>query len=254
MRSVTALCLVAALSGCEALTDIADGVEPPKASLTRVDLLHAPTTTQLLAFECDALLGSATCSGLGLPSAPAEKKLTYNFDLVFDLKNPNPDLPIPLVEVLIGMQVFDLSNLGAACISFCDPEDEDCAPAMNAEGACAVDDAKDVKGPEDLIPSVDDLVDLAEDAVTGDLGDNNSWRVIPGGDRVEGHIQFDLSANVMLDLADVLIEDALNDLIDGRNVKVKVPYTTEGTVFFDVPQLGRHATGFGPWDDSWVLE
>ena len=58
----------------------------------------------------------------------------------------------------------------------------------------------------------------------------------------------------MLGLSNVLIEDALNDVIDGRQPKVDVPYSTEGTVFFDVPKLGRHAAAFGPWDDTWTLK
>lgn len=240
-------------SGCAALEDIADGVDPPEAALNRVDLIHAPTTEELLAWQCDSMLGQAFCNSLGLPNAPGDRKLTYSFDLVFDLSNPNKSVPIPLVEVLVGMRVFDLTDLGAACISFCDPDDEECVPSRNAEGACAVDEADEVKGPEDLIPTVDDLVGLTEDVIAGDL-DNEDWRVIPGGEDTEGHIQFDLSAAVMLDLADVLLEDAVNDVIDGRQVSVDVPYTTEGTVFFDVPKLGRHAIGFGPWDDKWVLE
>lgn len=244
------------LGGCDALEDLADGVEAPKASLNRVDLIHAPTTNELLAWQCEPLFGAVPCENFGLPPAPGSKKLTYSFDLVFDLKNPNPDLPIPLVEALIGMRVFDLAdNLGAACISFCDPEAEDCTPGLNVEGACAVDDTKNVQGPDDLIPTVDDLVDLADDLANGNADqDNGDWRVIKGGESTEAHLQFDLKADVMLGLADLLLQDALDDVISGKKVSVEVPYTTEGTVFFDVPKLGRHATGFGPWDDAWVLE
>lgn len=254
MRNTALLALALGLGGCAALEDIADGVEPPEAALNRVDLLHAPTGEELVAWQCDALFGSAVCQGAGLPAAPGPKKLTYSFDLVFDLSNPNKSIPIPLVEILIGMHVFDVNNLGSACISFCDPDVEDCTPALNAEGACLVEEADEVKSPEDLIPTVDDLVDLAEDAAAGELGENTDWRVIPGGEDTEGHIQFDLSANVMLDLADLLLEDAVDDALNNRPISVEVPYTTEGTVFFDVPKLGRHAAGFGPWDDSWVLE
>ena len=208
----------------------------------------------LVAWQCAETLGAVTCEGLGLPPKPGPKKLTYSFNLVFDVGNPNPSLPIPLVEALVGMNVFDTSNLGTACIRFCDPDDETCEPAINPEGACEVDDARNVKGPEDLVPTVDDLIDLARDEVTGQAGDNGDWRVIPGGESVEAHIQFDMSADVMLSLANLLIEDALNDVLDGRTVRVEVPYTTEGTLFFDAPRLGRYATGFGPWEDQWVLQ
>ena len=38
-----------------------------------------------------------------------------------------------------------------------------------------------------------------------------------------------------------------------RNVNLKIPYTMDGTLFFDIPTLGRKALGFGPWDDDWKL-
>ena len=120
-RAPIALFGLALLGGCEALEDLADGVEPPEAALNRVDLLGAPTATQLVAWQCEETLGTLACDGLGLPPAPGPKKLTYKFDLVFDLSNPNPELPIPLVEALVGVDVFSDNNLGAACISFCDP-------------------------------------------------------------------------------------------------------------------------------------
>lgn len=244
-------------AGCDTLEDVIDGVEPPEASLARVDLIHAPTINELLSWQCDDLaeqLFPGACAAVGLGDRPRKNALTYSFDLVFDLYNPNKRIPIPLVEVLLGMNVFDKANLGAVCVSFCDPDAEDCTPGLNVEGACAVEDAQDVKGPEDLIPTVDELVDLTEKAVTGELGSNDDWRVVRGTSSVEAHVQFDLSADVMVDLAGLLLEDAVFDFLDGRQISIEVPFTTEGTLFFDVPELGRHAVGFGPWDDSWVLE
>lgn len=241
-------------TGCAILEDVADGVKAPKSSLNRVDLLHAPTALELVSWQCEPLLGANFCGSLGLPATPTADDLMYSFDLVFDVRNPNSKVPIPLVEVLIGMNVIDTANLGTACISFCDPDEEACEPAVNAEGACEVDESDQLKGPEDLIPTVDDLIDLADDAVSGELGENGAWRYIPGGSTVEAHIQFDLASDVMLQLADFLVEEALDDLIAGRNLKIDVPYATEGTVFFDVPELGRHAAGFGPWEDTWVLK
>jgi hypothetical protein len=246
------------LSGCEVLDDIQNGVKAPEAALNRVDLIHAPKVDELLAWQCLELAGSdplalGGCSAAGLDDKPREAALIYSFDLVFDLSNPNESLPIPLIEALLGMNVYDDQNLGSVCISFCDPEEEDCSPAKNAEDACRVDESDDVKGPEDLIPTVEDLVGLSEDVLEGNL-DNGDWRWIEGGETVESHLRFDLSADVMIDLADELLTDAVGDVLSGRNVEVEVPYAADGTVFFDVPELGRKAIGFGPTANTWILE
>ena len=245
-------------AGCDVIEDIQNGVQPPDAALNRVDLVHAPKVDELLSWQCLELAGGdplaqSGCAVAGLDDKPRLADLTYSFDLVFDLSNPNDSLPIPLVEALLGMNVYQDQNLGSVCISFCDPEVDDCEPAANAEDACRVDEADDVKGPEDLIPTVDDLVGLSEAALEGDL-DNGDWRWIEGGETVEAHLRFDLFADVMLDLTDELLTDAVNDVIAGRRVQVEVPYAADGTVFFDVPELGRKAIGFGPAENTWILE
>jgi hypothetical protein len=241
------------LGGCEVLDDIADGVEAPTAALERVDLVHAPEVDELAAWQCYEAFSDVVCQTGGLSSKPKKNQLKYSFDLVFDLGNPNESIPIPLVELLLGMDVYEGNNLGRACVSFCDPDVEDCAPAIDAEGACQADEAEDVDSFEDIIPTVEDLVDIGE-AVMGDDLDNGDWRWVNGGESVEAHIQFDLDADVMLDLGDELINDALDDVLAGRNIKLEVPYAADGSVFFDVPELGRKAIGFGPAENTWVVQ
>lgn len=228
------------------------GVEPPQASLNRVDLVQAPSTMDLVGYGCEELLGGTTCALAGLESPP-KRDLLFSFDVVFDLTNPNEDLPIPLVETLLGFTAFDTANLGALCVSFCDPDDETCTPGANVVGACDTEGAQDVDGPEDLVPTVDELIGLAEAAAAGGL-DNGDWRVIAGGESLETHLQFDLGIDPMLQIGDELLAQAVDDVIGGKRVELEVPYTVEGTLFFDVPELGRHMIGFGPFDDLWQLK
>ncbi len=244
-------------TGCEQiLDDIKDGVEPPEAALNRVDLFHAPTVMELVNWQCVESFGTdalSPCTLSGLDDKPRQKELTYSFDLVFDLSNPNDAIPIPLVEALLGMNVYDDQNLGAVCVSFCDPDDEECVPADDAEGACLADEADEVKSPEDLIPTVEDLVGITE-GVLEDGFDNGDWRWIEGGETVEAHLRFDLFADTMLDLADEVLTDAVTDVIEGKKVEVDIPYAADGTVFFDVPELGRKGIGFGPTENTWRLQ
>jgi hypothetical protein len=231
------------LGGCEQLEGI----------LNRLDLVENPTVNQVAGWGCQEFLGQTFCENtLGL-NAPNKNQMQFSFDIVFDLTNPNPNLPIPLVETLLGFTAFEAANLGSICVTFCDPEEEDCAPAVNAVGACDPKGANDVDSPEDLIPTVEDLLELGEAVAAGEF-DNGDWRVIKGGQTLESHIQFDLGIDPFLNISDELLNQAVDDVVDGRKIQLDIPFTAEGTLFFDVPQLGREAIGFGPFDDVWTLK
>ena len=256
LLSLLLLSALPAVSGCAILEDVVNGVQLPSGDMNRVDLVRAPSTNQMLSWSCVELLGSALCSTVGLGTAPSTQDLLFSFDLVFDLSNPNDAIPIPLVELLLGMSVFEGANLGVACISFCDPQDEACLPALDAQNACQADDSQEgAPSAGDLIPTVDELVNLANNVVNGeDLGyGNGDFRYIEPLGTMEAHIQFDLAPDIVLGLADELLGQAVDDVIGGQNVKLNIPYAVEGSMFFDVPENGRYALGFGPFADQWDL-
>jgi hypothetical protein len=243
--------LLFVLVGCDDLEGVL-GARAPVANLERVALVRAPKSEELLGYGCAQALGDGACATVGL-EAPARNELSFSFDLVFSLSNPNA-FPVPLVETLLGFSAFDQDNLGSVCVSFCDPGDPSCEPAIDAKGACDPEGSRQVAGPEDLIPTVDDLVRLAEGAASGEAGvENGEWRVIDPFGSTESHVQFDLGIDPLLQIADDLLNQALNDVFAGQSPTFDVPYTVEGTLFFDVPTLGRHAVGFGPLSDRWEL-
>lgn len=298
--------LTLGLGGCGAVEKILENPpELPGASLRKVDLVKAPSVEQLAAWACFDYGGDAnTCGLLGFHSKPKKRQMQFSFDLVFDLTNPNAAFPIPLVELLLGFVVYKDQNLGAICVSFCDPDQEDCSPADTPEGACRVEEAEDLTSIDDLIPTVPDLLDLADELLDGSFGDNFAWRTIPafseqmchpstaecaeeeiGGvphmccddtceplsrgcrvgegasgeicalcdGHVEAHIGFDLEIDAMLSILEKLFEKAVDDLLAGDPVRFVIPYEVEGTLFFDIPKLGRKALGFGPFDDKWKI-
>lgn len=225
------------------------GADLPTAKLNRVDLLQSPSVNQMLGYGCGEFVGAALCGGAGL-DVPRKQDLLFQFDLVFDVDNRSV-VPIPLVETLLGFTAFEENNLGSVCVTYCDPDDEDCTAGINLEGACDPGDAKGVKGPQDLIPSVEDLVTVAGDLQDG--VDASDWKVVKPGDSVETHVQFDLGVDPMLGLFDSLLEQSVDEFLGGKRVSLEVPYTVEGSVFFDVPDVDKYAIGFGPFADTWAL-
>lgn len=306
MRGWTLAALLALTTGCDTVRELVKNPpELPAANLRQVDLVKAPSFDDLAAWTCFDFGGSgATCGLLGWDAKPARKDMQFGFDLVFDLFNPNSAFGIPLVELLLGFVVYDDQNLGAICVSFCDPSEADCDPASTPEDACKVDTSEDIDGIDDLVPTVDDLLDLADDVLDGSVDENFHWRTIPkfseqmchdaedacveeevdgvaqmccgdtceplargctvgegeGGDtcalcdgHVEAHIAFDLEIDTMLGILETLFEDAVDALLAGRAFDFVIPYSVDGTVFFDVPKLGREALGFGPFDSTWAI-
>lgn len=248
-RLPLAAALVLPLAGCDILDDAANGVDSPTASFMQLDVVKAPAVDDMAAWACFEWVGRDYCQLLW-DRKPGNAKMQLSFDIVFELGNPNTDIPIPLVELLLGMTVIEDTNLGSVCVSFCDPDDEECTPQPNAEGACSMDDVTDVKEPGDLVPTVDDLLEIGEDVLTGELEEDNwAWRTIPPQETVESHIRFDLATATVYRLAEALVTQAMEDFIDDRPVSLKVPYTVDGSLFFNVPRTGRYALGFGPTEE-----
>jgi hypothetical protein len=237
--------------GCDAVKSAAGAISPPGAEFIGVDLIESPSARELARWGCYEFLGSTPCEAAGLN--PIQKsKLGFAFDVVFDLSNENSKIPIPLVEILLATTVYESENLGAVCISFCDPDAEDCTPDANAEGACDAENAEEVTTPADLVPTVDELTEIATDVATGDF-DNGEFRVIPAGSSIESHIIFDFNIDTMLSLSEHILLDLGEDLLADRPLEADIPYTMDGTLFFTVPEMGRFGIGFGPVESTWEL-
>ncbi len=300
-----ALLLLPTLAGCDLLGTITEPPKPPRAELIGVELVDAPTIDQLAGYGCYTYVGDDFLCGtlLGLNKV-AKKKLLFGFDVILDLSNPNPAYPIPLTEMLIGVTVFDATQLGSVCVTFCDPDDPLCDPTTPNPMACQVDDTTDLNGPLDLVPTVDDLIDITTDALDGTLDENLEIRSIPratyevcyrddamceelteDGVRMlccddecidlapscrlefdpdgrpcslcdghtEAHVRFDLGIDPMFELLESFLMGIAEDVVSGKPIELEIPVSAEGTVFFEVPVLGRYGVGFGPFETTWNL-
>lgn len=252
--TATAACALSAsgtaLVGCDAVSKLA-GIQAPGAEMIGVDLVKNPNTNKIMRWACYEWFGSSTCQLAGWDSKPGRDAMTFSFDLGFDLSNPNEDIAIPLVEILMGLLVFDGDDLGAVCVSFCNPDEEECEPSRNAEGACSLDDAKEVDQASDLVPSSKKALDIAKDVASGTPDENNSFRVVPPKGSIEGHVQFDIDVDTIFNIMEDLIVNAVSN---GSLNNLLIPYETEGNLFFNVPRFGRYAFGYGPWEDEWAIQ
>ena len=246
-------CVSLGSMGCE---DVLKNVKAPDALLDRIDLLEAPGAMKLARYACHQWVGSASVCEAAVGSKPKKSNMRFSFDVVFELNNPNKNFPIPLVEMLLAMNVYpDDTNqdLGAVCVSFCDAGDESCTPDADAQTACDLSSATQVDTVSDVVPSVDDMIELASDVANGETDNSYEFQYIPKGGSTEAHVQLDLNIDVMLTVMETLLYEAAEDALAGRNVKIKVPHESEGNVFFNAPELGRYAVGFGPFEDTWNL-
>ena len=138
-HAASALLLAAAalpLSSCDALQQVLEeGVQAPTSGLSRVDLTQSPSLNQLLTYSCHTYLNAGSSACLASWNGPPAKRDAVL--LRHRLRPLQPQLrhPDPLVELLMGFSVFEDQNLGAVCVSFCDPEAEDRDSAsQNVEG------------------------------------------------------------------------------------------------------------------------
>ena len=249
-----------AMVGCDAIEKVAGKIVAPGAELNRVDLLDAPTAREFARYGCHQILveelqfvtHQACKEAIGNNINPAN--MEFSFDIVFDLANNNEKVPIPLVEILLGTTVYNNQDLGAVCISFCDPDAEECDTTTDAETACDVESAKEVDEPADLVPTVDDLTSLAQTVAEEGGIPNDEFRVIPAQDSIEAHIQFDFNIVTVLNLGANIIKDLAEDYLENRSPRIEIPYSMEGNLFFNVPEMGRYAAGFGPISNEWKID
>ncbi len=260
-----AAALVLTQPGCEVLNAVvaaseqagmqAPALVAPTVTTTGPTLRQRPGLQSLGAYYCPKMLGNQIgtigCT-LALGAAPPKSSLRFDFALGVGIANPN-NVPVPALDVLVALTLYpddaNATALGATCISLCTADNPGCTGAPRLD-ACTVT-AGTVKTVEDFVGALPKLIDgIASGKALQELEKSS----IPAG----GDVQLDLVFSLGLDPAlTVLQRTAMTWLelyVQGKELAVDVPVRVEGSVFFDVPGLGRIAVDWGPLAGTWRLD
>lgn len=223
----------------------------PEVRVGTLQLRHGPSLGQLAAYYCpkvidDPIVRVGCAVALGVP--PPRSSMAFEFGITLNIHNPN-DIPVPTADVLVALTLFQgvqSEALGAICVSLCGTDNPECDGSPRP-GACQVRQ-DDILTIDDFIAAIPGLIaDIASGRAEEELKNST---ILAGGD-----ISLDLAFILGIDQAlDVFQKTALTyveDELAGRQGSLSIPVSVSGTVFFDLPVLGRLGVGYGPFGTTW---
>lgn len=267
VRVLLGIVLPMSMVSCELLNQAAQagGTDAlkPQLALGEISLTASPTATDVAAWYCPDIIPDV----IGVPShvlcaaiphigpKPPEHRMQFHFEIKYLLDNPN-NFPVPTTEILAAIEVFkgrDAAELGAVCVTLCNPDDFACNGEPGANDC--KDDINDIETIDDLKQAaVIALITLATDAATGNV-ENRLRREIPAGAKnFEVNVRFSLGLNAMIDIMRTFVDQFVESMYKGGAIAFEIPVSVRGTLWFEVPYLGRIALPYGPLEDTWVLE
>jgi len=249
---ITLALATAPLGGCDQLLSGLSNPElAPEVEVGTLQLRRAPSIVNLAAYYCPKISSDpvvqVTCRvALGPP--PPKSALAFEFGITLNLHNPN-DIPVPTADVLLALTLFDggqAEALGAICVSLCGQDNPHC-DGTPRPGACQARQG-DIFTIEDFVAAIPGLI---HDLATGQAAEELSNSTILAG----GDISLDLAFILGLDQALTVLQKTAKAYVetelDGGDGSLDIPVAAEGTVFFDLPVLGRLGVGYGPFQSVW---
>jgi len=243
-----------AVTNCDQLySSLPNSETAPEVQVGSLQLVDSPPIEKLAAYYCpkissDPAVQVACTFGLGSP--PPRSQLTFTFGIGLDIHNPN-DIPVPTADVLVALTLFKDANsqaLGAICISLCGSDNPDC-DGTPRPGACTAKQG-DIFTIDDFINAIPGLI---HDLATGQaLDDLRNSTILAGGD-IHLNLQFILGIDEALKVFEKTARAYVDAELDGRDGSLDIPVSVEGSVFFDLPVLGRLGVDYGPFSTVWKV-
>lgn len=268
-KTLAGMAVAAALAltqaGCEVLDAViaaseqvavqAPALVAPTVTTTGPSLRQRPGLQSLGAYYCPKLLGNQLgtigCT-LALGAAPPKSSLRFDFGLGVAIANPN-NVPVPALDVLVALTLYPddvkTTALGATCISLCTADNPGCTGAPRPD-ACTVTTGT-VKTVDDFVGALPKLIDgIASGKALQELQKSS----IPAGGDVKLDLVFSLGLDPALSVLQRTAMTWLELYVQGKELAIDVPVRVEGSVFFDIPGLGRIAVDWGPLAGTWRLD
>lgn len=258
MRVATWMTLpvLAMTASCDQFLNQLPGATPelaPEVKVGALTLEHGPSIGQLAAYYCpevvdDPLVALGCAAVLGSP--PPKSRLAFEFGVVINIHNPN-DIPVPTADVLVALSLFEgraSEALGAICVSLCGTDNPECDGSPRP-GACELR--------EDDILTIDDLIaqipGLIADIASGRAEDELKKSTILAGGDISLNLGFILGIDQALRVFETTAKAYVEDELEGRDGSLTIPVAVSGTVFFDLPVLGRLGVEYGPFGTAWEV-
>ncbi|MFO0577707.1 MAG: hypothetical protein U1A78_27185 [Polyangia bacterium] len=255
-RGVAMLVAITLLASCDLLGSLGDGstATPPGVQASALQLQRRPTITQLAAYYCPVVITDSVarlgCS-LIIGPPPPQNDLRFEFGIQIDIHNPN-DVPVPALDVLLALKLFEAQSaeaLGAICISLCGASDPTC-DGRPRPGACE-STQKDIRTLDDFTNQIPSLI---SDVLSGRALEELRKSTVAAGGDVRLNLAFALGVDQALRVFQRVALQFVNDLLSGRSPTLVVPVSAEGSVFFNLPVVGRLGVAYGPLQSSWKID
>lgn len=224
----------------------------PTVQASQLQLRRRPTITQLASYYCPIVITDPTLrlGCLLLPKVTAAD-LGFQFGVSITIHNPN-NVPVPALDVLLGLKLFQgqaTEALGAICISMCGTMDPSC-DGTPKPGACS-STQKDIRNLEDFTARIPSLI---SDVLSGNAVQELRKSTIPASGDVQLNLNFDLGVTQALNVIQKVAQQFVTALLNGDTPTLSIPVSAEGSVYFDLPVLGRLGVGYGPLTTAWQID
>ncbi|HEY0712473.1 MAG TPA: hypothetical protein VGF45_07355 [Polyangia bacterium] len=264
VAAVVAFLALGPLQGCAGLEQfLGTGIiTPPKVTFLGADLVRAPSQLDLSAYYCPRVVpGSGSALGVAADfvctrlfgKAPPAEQMQVGFDLRFDVANPNK-IPLPLSEILTALTVFpgqSQQNLGAVCLSLCDPNDPSCIGGASNRGCEKA--PGDVKSLADFPQAALNVLVAQGIGAAGGQPVGFKLPKVVANANLPVTARLALTPQALLPAMEELARRSINALKAGKPAAFEIPYKMEGTIFASGGSLGRVAAGFGPVESTWPI-
>lgn len=251
-------------SGCALVNQVLGGVGqgggvggvnalPPTVNAQPLRLTRTPTLRDLGAYYCpqvitDPIARLGCTVAVGAP--PQRDSLVFEFATLVTVKNPN-NIPVPALDILLALRLFqgqEAESLGSICLSMCGSNDPYCSGSPKP-GACT-SNQNTIRTVNDFVSAIPGLIaGIASGAVQNELRKST---IAAGGD-VQLNLAFQLGIDQALRVFQKVIQRYVQDQLQRRNTALEVPVSGEGTVFVQLPGIGRLGVGFGPLQTMWRI-